>query len=48
MEKTNNAKCTRNECEYSKGFYSRIVHSKSKTPKQCPRCKRYGTVIKSK
>jgi hypothetical protein len=46
MTKKNNAKCTREACEYNSGFYSRIVATKNETPKQCPRCKRYGTVVK--
>jgi len=46
MEKENNAKCTREQCEYNKGFYSSKLKNENKLPKQCPRCKRYGTVEK--
>jgi len=44
MVKENNAKCKREQCAYE--FYSRIIENTGKTPKQCPRCKRYGAIEK--
>ena len=46
MTEQNNAKCNRKKCAYT--FNSRIVRETGKLPKQCPKCKRYGTVEKIK
>jgi predicted Zn-ribbon and HTH transcriptional regulator len=37
-----NAQCSREKCGYK--FFSRIVDSTGKAPKQCPVCKRYNSV----
>lgn len=46
MVKEKNAKCTREACKYNKGFYSRKLTQEGELPEQCPRCKRYDTVVK--
>jgi len=46
MTKENNVKCFRKKCEYNEGFYSVKLDKENKLPKQCPRCKQYGTVQK--
>jgi len=48
MEKENNAMCTREKCDYHKGFHSNTLRLKDILPVQCPRCKRYGSVERIK